>query len=261
MSSGEHIELLSQKIRQGDHEALTELTRLASIPNKDQARAAMRLGLLHDGTGPMGCLNDLQEALRWYRLAADLGNSEAQFFLGNMYEFGEGVPQDWATARGWYEHSANQGDINAQMNLARILQTGRGGIKDIELAAKWYIEAAKAGDSQAATNLALMHMGDEIAEPNIDLAIKLLEFSATKLDGLACLILGEMYLRGTDMDPSLEDAWLHLCLADQLLPPGSNLDKVKSHLGILGEGKDPAVMAYFVEKASDYIRHIRGAVQ
>ena len=76
MSAGKQLRLLSQRIQQGSGEALAELTQLASTPNKYQALAALRLGLLHDRTGPMGCLNDLQEALRYYRLAADLGNPE-----------------------------------------------------------------------------------------------------------------------------------------------------------------------------------------
>jgi TPR repeat protein len=260
MSAGEHLELLSQQIQQGNRESLAELIQLASSPNKYQALAALRLGLLHDGTGPMGCLNDLHEALRYYRLSADLGNANAQFSLGNMYEFGEGVTQDWATARGWYELAANQGEINAQMNLARILQTGRGGLQDVEQAAIWYFEAAKQGDAQAATNLALMHMKEDISGSSIDLAIKLLEFSSTKLEGLACLVLGENYLQGIGVEQNHEQACMHFCLAEKLLPDGANLERTRCYLENFA-AIDSNFLATFQEKASEYIQYVRGTPQ
>ena len=36
-------------------------------------------------------------AARWYRLAADQGDADAQFNLGAMYAEGQGVPQDYVT--------------------------------------------------------------------------------------------------------------------------------------------------------------------
>ncbi len=41
-----------------------------------------------------GVPQDYQEALKWYRLAAEQGNAIAQYNLGFMYDNGEGVPQD-----------------------------------------------------------------------------------------------------------------------------------------------------------------------
>lgn len=40
---------------------------------------------------------------------ADMGNDEAQFGLGVMYENGDGVPQDYRQAAVWYRKSAEQG--------------------------------------------------------------------------------------------------------------------------------------------------------
>jgi TPR repeat protein len=55
--------------------------------------------------------------VRWYRLAADQGDADAQFNLGVMYDTGRGVPQDDAEAERWYRLAADQGDANAQSNL------------------------------------------------------------------------------------------------------------------------------------------------
>lgn len=258
MSAEDEIEFLSQQINIGNRKALEKLKQLADAPNEAQSKAAFRLGLMHDGTGPMGILNDFNEAQRYYRLAAELGHPKAQFFLGNMFEFGEGVPQDWEIARGWYERAAKSGELNAQMNLARILETGRGGVKDVEQAATWYLEAAKRGDAQAATNLAFMHLRNDLCSSDLNLAIQLFEFSATKLDGVACLQLGRMYLEGVAIERSYENAIMHLCLAKRLLPAGDNLDAAQEYLGMLMEGLDPSVMEHFVGKANDYIDYCRG---
>ena len=50
----------------------------------------------------MGVPLDYQEAVRWYRLAAEQGNAEAQHNLGLKYEYGDGVPQDYQEAVRWY---------------------------------------------------------------------------------------------------------------------------------------------------------------
>ena len=42
----------------------------------------------------------MKEAL-WYRRAADLGNRDAMYNLGTMYQQGLGVPQDEQEARKW----------------------------------------------------------------------------------------------------------------------------------------------------------------
>ena len=52
-------------------------------------------------------------AVNWYRLAADR-DATAQFNLGDMYEFGQGVPQDYEEAVNWYRLAADQGNATAQ---------------------------------------------------------------------------------------------------------------------------------------------------
>ena len=41
-----------------------------------------------------GVTRDDGEALRWFRLAAEQGDADAQFNLGVMYENGRGVTRD-----------------------------------------------------------------------------------------------------------------------------------------------------------------------
>jgi TPR repeat protein len=57
--------------------------------------------------------NDLV-ALKWWQRAANKGNSRAQFWLGKMYEGGDGVPQDYVQAYKWYDIAAATVGIEAE---------------------------------------------------------------------------------------------------------------------------------------------------
>ena len=55
-----------------------------------------------------GVPQDLGEAVKWYRLAAEQGNATAQSNLGSMYYSGEGVPQDYVQAYMWVAVAASR---------------------------------------------------------------------------------------------------------------------------------------------------------
>ncbi len=46
--------------------------------------------------------------MRWYRLAAEQGNANAQYSLGVMYANGEGVKRDYVLAYMWANLAASQ---------------------------------------------------------------------------------------------------------------------------------------------------------
>jgi TPR repeat protein len=49
-----------------------------------------------------------QEAVHWYRQAAEQGDAIAQYVLGVMYQTGDGVPQDFVKAYAWLDLAAKQ---------------------------------------------------------------------------------------------------------------------------------------------------------
>ncbi len=57
---------------------------------------------------------------------AQRGDAGAQFYLGMMYELGEGVPENDMEAVKWYRMAAKQGFSMAQNNLADIYGKGGG---------------------------------------------------------------------------------------------------------------------------------------
>jgi TPR repeat protein len=53
------------------------------------------------------------EAVKWFRKAADTGDANAQWRLGDLYRLGQGVPQDFVLAHMWFNLSAAKGEQNA----------------------------------------------------------------------------------------------------------------------------------------------------
>ena len=93
---------------------------------------------------------DFAKALREWRPLAEQGEARAQFYLGMLYENGDGVPEDYEKAREWYEKSAAQGDANAQFYLGLMSAFGRGASLDLVQAHMWYSLAAANGHARAA---------------------------------------------------------------------------------------------------------------
>ena len=80
-----------------------------------------------------------------YRKAADRGDAEAQYNLGQMYYRGEGVPKDSNQAVFWYTKAAAQGHARAQYILGVMYYKGKGVTEDTSLAIFWFNEAADQG--------------------------------------------------------------------------------------------------------------------
>jgi uncharacterized protein len=92
---------------------------------------------------------DYASALRELRPLAEQGDSGAQFYLGLLYENGDGVPRDFVKARQWYEKAAAQGEAKAQFYLGMQSAYGEGGPMDLVQAHMWYSLAAGSGNAHA----------------------------------------------------------------------------------------------------------------
>ncbi len=81
-----------------------EIAELRARAEQGNARAQFNLGNMYNGGD--GVVQDYKQALFWYRKAADQGNARAQFNLGNMYNGGDGVVQNYVQAHKWYNLAA-----------------------------------------------------------------------------------------------------------------------------------------------------------
>ena len=92
---------------------------------------------------------DYQAAFEEWLPLAELGDVEAQYNLGVMYDEGTSVPQDLGKAADWYRMAAEQGFVDAQANLGMMYYQGQGVSCDHEQAAHWLQLAADSGDTEA----------------------------------------------------------------------------------------------------------------
>jgi antitoxin component YwqK of YwqJK toxin-antitoxin module len=97
-----------------------------------------------------------KNAAKWFGLAAKHGDAEGQYYLGVLYNRGEGVKKNDATAIQWYRKAAEQGNVNAQSLLGDSYAFGVGLEKNDQTAAKWYRLAAAQGDLVAQQLLACL---------------------------------------------------------------------------------------------------------
>lgn len=120
------------------------------LAQQGNADAQFHLGELYDeGEGVPE--NDV-EALQWYRMAADQGHEAAQTVLGAMYSVGQGVTQDFKEAVRWDRLAAEQGSATAQFNLGWLYKVGDGVPKDYVLAHMWFnIATANVNEKQKAS--------------------------------------------------------------------------------------------------------------
>lgn len=85
---------------------------------------------------------NLGTALKVWLPQAQAGDAEAQYYVGQMFEKGLGVPPDFAAAASWYLKAAEQGYGAAQVALGSLYETGRGVPEDEQEALRWYRRAA-----------------------------------------------------------------------------------------------------------------------
>jgi hypothetical protein len=97
-----------------------------------------------------GVPQDYTQALYWYGLAAEQGYAAAQFNVGFLYATGVGVLQSYTEAGHWYWLAAQQGHADAQHNLGYLYHIGQGGLpQDFVQAHMWYNLAAAQGVENA----------------------------------------------------------------------------------------------------------------
>jgi TPR repeat protein len=125
-----------------------------------------------------GGTKNYDEALKWFRFAAEGGNSTAQVFLGAMYANGQGVPKDQVAAIEWLMLAAQQGDLDGQFNLGKLFSEGDVEIRNLESAYVWWFIAASNGDGIAQKKLRILEKkmtAEQVANARILTREKLLE--------------------------------------------------------------------------------------
>jgi Ankyrin repeats (3 copies)/Sel1 repeat/Ankyrin repeat len=116
---------------------------------KEQVTAALQAHVIDPGTAYKDGLAAYQnsllsktEAAKLFKQAASQGHLGAQYFLAMMYERGEGVPKNMATALAYYTQSATNGYDEAAATLGNIYSDGLAVKQDYAEAYVWFSVAA-----------------------------------------------------------------------------------------------------------------------
>ncbi len=124
-------------------------------------------------------------ARRLWTAQAEAGDLAAQLSLGTLYDLGQGMPRDPATAYGWYRRAAASGSPAAEFNVAAMCDTGDGVPRNTAEAALWYGRAAAHGNRRAQYTLGQLYAAGDGVPRNPDQAEAWFRAAATDLPAAA----------------------------------------------------------------------------
>lgn len=129
--------------------------------------------------------------------SAVYGNSNAPCYLGYLgflYEHGIGVNQNFDMAILYYELAADKGNSDAEFQLSLCYNKGIGVKVDNIESMKWLKLAADHGNSDAQFHLAISYeYGTRGLEKNMEKAIELCKLAVDNGNKEACYYFGEYY--------------------------------------------------------------------
>jgi TPR repeat protein len=147
------------------------------------------------------------EAVELFLQAANKANSEAMFYLGYLYDQGQGVAQDYERARDWYQKAVAAGNVEAMNNLGALYADGHGVAKDYQQARLWYEKAAAAGIPMAMNNLGELYEHGHGVAQDYSQARQLYEKAAAAGIATAMFSLGYLYQQGDGVAQGYLEAW------------------------------------------------------
>ena len=81
---------------------------------------------------------DNKKNIHWAQIVAERGDPESQNYLGEQYQKGEVILQDYVKALHWLHRAAEQGYTGAMFNLGDLYSEVKGVKEDLVQAHKWF---------------------------------------------------------------------------------------------------------------------------
>ena len=113
------------------------------LAQSGDVRAQYALGRLYEKG--KGMERDFEQALVWYRKAAEKEHPDSQYRLAVGYAYGLGIKKDEGEALSWLRKAANNGQKRAQKVLAQAYEEGRFGLTADPKQAKYWYDKANSG--------------------------------------------------------------------------------------------------------------------
>ena len=145
----------------GRTECAEDIDALTSQALSGDIEAQFKLGTLYDwGEGVERSRN---EAEKWYLMAGNNGYAEAQNSLGSGYQ----AEEDYVRAKEWYEKAAAQDHPLATNNLGYLYDLGLGVQQNRNSAFEYYLKAAELGWAESMWNIANMYGAGQLGDVDL----------------------------------------------------------------------------------------------
>ncbi|WP_421784200.1 tetratricopeptide repeat protein [Kiloniella litopenaei] len=150
-------------------------------------------------------------ALKEFHKLAELGDGEAQFYLGEMYVVGQGVERNLFRARKWFLRASERGNFDADSRLALLYESGLGGEQSDTLALYHARRGADNNNAASQANLAKFYEKGSVGVAQSDEdALKWYLLAAYKGFTPAYLGLGRVYEKIGEIDDA--KLWYQLAI-------------------------------------------------
>jgi TPR repeat protein len=115
---------------------------------------------------------DFKKAYALWLPPAEAGNAEAQFRIGRLYDFGEGVEKNYDKGIRWYKAADTNNHLSATFNLGHLLYWEGRGNEDKRLAIDLLNKAAMKGHIDAQLHLGISLAAGDVFSRNYVEAFK-----------------------------------------------------------------------------------------
>lgn len=143
----QHTLAFMHLIGDGVPKSISEEVRWYRAAAPRNHRAAFMLSLMNQYGEGMPAKPD--EAFRLMRLAAELRDVRAQYYLGTFYYNGIGTSIDRRMAADWFRAAAEAGNADAQLAYGMLLLSGDGVTQDRGKALEWLSASARQNNVRA----------------------------------------------------------------------------------------------------------------
>lgn len=188
------------------------IRELRPVAEKGNARAQFELGIIYLYGEGVAASDKI--AASWFRKAAEQGYILAKLSLGTMYVDGRGVPQDFTEGRLLLTAAAQAGNEFAALNLGKLYEKGKGVDQDFSEALRWYRVAADQNNPVGEHRVGNYYWIGQGVERNMLEARRWLQRSADQGDPSSQADLSLIYFRGDGVIPNNQHAcfWSRLAL-------------------------------------------------
>lgn len=162
---------------------------------------------------------DFAKALAEWKPLADGGDPAAQYAMGLLNQYGQGVAPNPAEAVAWFAKAAEKGDANARFAIGLAHESGQGAAKDYQAAMQWYLRATESGHhAEAEYSIGRLYFRGRGVPRDSGKALEWFRKAAAHDHPAAQYLLAAAYESGAGVEPDRVEAYVWYGLAARADP-------------------------------------------